>query len=73
MVPYTDAVIEPWTVMVKALDAVSTDRAVSAAACSYCLAIRAELGAINDIEHFHKVDFLVAYVSRFGHRRESEK
>ena len=64
-----DTVVDPGTVMVKALDAVSTDRAMSAAAGPYSLAIGAELSAINDIQHFHKVDVLVSYVSGLGHRR----
>ena len=73
MVANSNTVVNPGTVMVKALDAVSTDRAVSASAGPYRLAIGAELSAIDDIKHFHEVDVLVAYVSRLSHRRESEK
>ena len=73
MVANADTVVDPRTVMVKAFDAVSTDRAMPAAAGPYRLAIGAELCAINDIKHFHKVDVFVSYVSRLSHRRESEK
>ena len=60
VVANANTVVDPRTVMVKALDAVSTDRAVPAAAGSYSLAIGAELRAINDIKHFHKVDVFVS-------------
>ena len=73
MVANADAVVDPGTVMVKAFDAVSTNRAVPAAAGPYRFAIGAELCAINDIKHFHKVNVLVAYVSGLSHCRESEK
>ena len=73
VVANANTVVDPRAVMIKALDAVSTDRAVPAAAGPYSLAIGAELRAINDIKHFHKVDFLVAYVSGLSHCRESEK
>jgi hypothetical protein len=54
-----DAVVQPWTVVIKALDAMSTDGAMPAATRADSLAVGTELGGVDRVKHVHKVYFIV--------------
>ena len=73
MVPDTDTIVDPWAVMVKALNTMPTDTAVSTATCANRIAVRAELCAFYLLKHVHKVDFVILEVSRFGAGGASEE
>ena len=64
MVTHSDAIIDPRAVMVEALDAVAADGTMAAATRSYCLAVGAELGAVDVLQHVKEVDVVVAQVAR---------
>jgi len=46
----TDAVVDPGTVMVEAVNALIANRVVSRAGCSYHFALRAEVGRIDVVQ-----------------------
>ena len=70
----SDAIVDPGTVVVKSLNTVPTDGAVSAATRTNGIAVRAELSALNLFKHVHEVDLIVLKVAwlRAGCASEEE-
>ena len=74
MVVDPDAIVNPWTVMVKTFYTFVTDAAVSGSIGSYDLAISAEENWVKDLHNFHERHtfrtFQVAWI--LAHRDQVE-
>ena len=73
MVLQSDAVVDPRTMVVEPLNTVSADLAVSAAARSNRAVVRAQLRAVNDVQHVFEVHISVLEVPRILTRRQREE
>ena len=73
MVLQSDAVVDPRTMVVEPLDTVSADLTVSAAARSNRAVVRAQLRAVNDVQHVFEVHISVLEVPRILTRRQREE
>lgn len=63
MIADSDTVVDPGTVMVEALYAVATDRAMPATTRPYQLTVGAELSAVDVLEHVEERDLVIFEVS----------
>ena len=59
MIADSDTVVDPRTVMIKALYAVAADRAMPATTCPYQLAVGTELSTVDVLEHVKERDLVV--------------
>ena len=73
VVPETDTVVDPWTVMIESFDTVTAYLAVSAATRSDCAVIRAQLRTVNDVEHVFEVYIFVLEVAWISARTQREE
>lgn len=72
---HSNAVVQPWAVVVESLHAVIADRAVTTPAGSDDLAVRTQLGAVNDLEKVLEIDdrvFNVAWTSEGCQHEEDD-
>ena len=70
MIVKTDAIVDPRTVVIVALDTVVTDGAMPAAARFYAFAVGTQLISVDVLEHVQEVDTIigeVAGLSACGH------
>ena len=70
MVPKPNTIVDPWTVMVEPLYAVLADGAVPATTCPNRQTVRAELSAVDVVQHVHEVYVLVVKVAWTGDSRQ---
>lgn len=73
MVSNANTIVYPRAMVVKSLNAVTTDTAVAASTCADCLTICAELGAFGYVEQVHELDAVINYVSWLCESRNHKK
>ena len=66
MIVKTDAIVDPRTVVIEALDTVVTDRAMPAAARLYAFAVGTQLIRVDVLKHVQEVDTFIGEVSGLG-------
>ena len=66
MVADSDAVVDPRTMMIKSLYAVTADRAMPATTCPYQFTVGTELRTVDILKHFKESNLVVFEVSWLG-------
>jgi len=56
VVVHSNTIVDPWAVVVKALNALLADAAMAGAISAHNLAVSAEQYRIKDLHHFHEGD-----------------
>ena len=66
MIVKADAIVDPRTVVIVALDTVFTDGAMPAAARLYAFAVGTQLIRVDVLEHVQEVDTVIGEVAGLG-------
>ena len=66
MIVKTDAIVDPRTVVIEALDTVVTDGAMPASARLYAFAVGTQLISVDVLEHVQEVDTFIGEVAGLG-------
>lgn len=66
MISDTNAIVDPWTVVIVPIDTAVADDTVSATRSSYGMAFGAQRGTIKKLQQFHEVNVMVHNISWIG-------